>query len=257
MPIHPVNEGLAHHKCRHQDVLHFSYDFSDRTAIGPLTLRISIPLYLLLVVVTIPAFSQPETQHVINAPWRVHPKVELTLHGRFRTRPTSQGLYQGRVGALLGLKVTPTITPIIGYYHAEEENTSKDWEGWNRFFGGTEHTISRKKGVWAGRHLAELFDAPRGLVYFRVRHRIGYEAPTRLGPYTNVEIFWDRQGWRSVRYQGGLRYKITPRTAWDFHYFHEPRRQDVGWWARNMWGTTLEVRLGDMEGKRPKQAVVP
>ncbi|MCW5966544.1 MAG: hypothetical protein KIT83_21075, partial [Bryobacterales bacterium] len=93
--------------------------------------------------------------------------------------------------------------------------------------------------------------APRGLVYYRVRHRAGWEAPSLVAPYANVEYFWDRDGWRSVRYQGGLRFRINPRTAWDFHYFHEPRRQDVGWWARNMWGTTLEVRLDNPEKHKP------
>jgi hypothetical protein len=194
-----------------------------------------------------PLFAQPETQHVINAPWKLTPRVEITLHSRYRTRPTSQGLYQGRVGALLGLRANQRVTAIVGYYFTEEEESSRDWEGWNRLFGGAEHSIAKWKGKWAGRHLAEMFDAPRGLVYYRVRHRFGYEAPTRLGPYTNVEVFWDRQGWRSVRYQAGLRYRISPRTAWDFHYFHEPRRQDVGWWPRNMWGSTLEVRLGHIE----------
>lgn len=182
-------------------------------------------------------------------PWRVKPNVEITLHSRFRTRPTSQGLYQGRAGALLGVKMNPRLTAIAGYYFSEEEGKSRDWEGWNRVFGGAEFGLGKWKGNWATRHLGEWFDAPRGVVYYRVRHRLGWEAPSRLAPYTNVEYFWDREGWRSVRLQGGVRYRIDPRTSWDFHYFHEPRRQDVGWWARNMWGTTLEIRLGELERK--------
>ncbi len=197
-----------------------------------------------------PLAAQVETQHVINAPWQINPRVDITLHGRLRTRPTSQGLYQVRAGALLGLRLSPRWKAIAGYYFSEVEET-KDWEGWNRTFGGVEHRLGTSKGTWSARHLAELFDAPRGLVYYRVRHRVGWESASRLAPYSNVEYFWDNQAWRSVRYQVGLRYKITPRTSWDFHYFHEPRRQDVGWWSRNMWGTTLEVRLDDPEKRNP------
>ncbi|MCW5963641.1 MAG: hypothetical protein KIT83_06360, partial [Bryobacterales bacterium] len=89
--------------------------------------------------------AQPETQHVVNAPWRLTPRTEITLHSRFRTRPTSQGLYQGRAGALLGVRLTPQLTAIAGYYFAEEESP-QDWEGWNRFFGGVEHRLGRWKG---------------------------------------------------------------------------------------------------------------
>ncbi len=198
-----------------------------------------------------PAYAQPETQHVLNMPWRINPRVELTLHSRYRTRPTSQGLYQGRAGALLGVRLSPRVTTIAGYYFAEEEEKSSDWEGWNRVFGGVEHRIANWKGAWAGRHLAERFYAPRGLAYYRVRHRFGWESRSRVAPYSNIEVFWDRNAWRSIRLQGGLRYRFNARTSWDFHYFHEPRRQDVGWWARNMYGTTLEIRLDNPEQKSP------
>ncbi|MCU0227175.1 MAG: DUF2490 domain-containing protein [Bryobacterales bacterium] len=214
-----------------------------------MTLRDLFPTFFLLVVLLAgfrsPCWAQPETQHVLNLPWRINPGVELTLHTRFRTRPTSQGLYQGRVGALLGVRLNQRVTAIAGYYFAEEEEDSRDREGLNRFFGGVESRLGNWKGSWATRHLAESFYAPQGPAFFRIRHRFGWEAPSRLRPFSNVEVFWDRHGWRSVRLQAGLRYRINQRTSWDFHYFHEPRRQDIGLWPRNMYGTTLEIRLDD------------
>lgn len=228
-------------------MLHFSYTPLNTHTSSLLIGFMAVVAWLALL--PPPLQAQPETQHLINMPWRINPRVEVFLHSRFRTRPASQGLYQGRLGTWVGVKANPRVTAIAGYYFAEEEEVARkrDWEGLNRYFGGAEHLIAKHKGTWMGRHLAERFYGPNGKAYFRVRHRVGWEAPTRLQPYTNVEVFWDRHAWRSVRYQAGLRYKVTPRTSWDFHYFHEPRRQDVGWWSRNMWGSTLEVRLDDIE----------
>lgn len=177
--------------------------------------------------------------------------MEVTLHSRFRTRPTSKGLYQGRVGSWVGVKVAPKVAVVGGYYFTQEEDRP-DWESWNRGFGGLEHQLGKWKGVWMARHFAEWFDTPPSREnYYRVRHRVGWESRERIAPYANVEYFWDRQGWRSVRYQAGTRFRINPRTVWDFHYFHEPRRQDAGWWPRNMWGTTLEIRLGELPQPSP------
>lgn len=207
--------------------------------------------------------AQPETQHLVNVPWKVNPKLELTLHTRYRTRPTIQGLYQGRVGAWAGYRIAPKLVLVGGYYYTKLEDDFKppgraklDWEALNRGFGGVEHQIANWNGIWSGRHFAEWFDVPDGKSdYYRVRHRIGWETRRTVAPYANYEYLWDKNGWRSSRYQAGLRFRLHPRAVWDFHYFREPRRQDTGWWPRNMWGTTLEVRVGKLNpGSRERPA---
>lgn len=189
------------------------------------------------------ASAQTETQHVLNAPWQVAPKLRVTLHTRYRSRPGSHGLYQGRVGTWADYRVHRRVTVTGGYLFTKLEKPV-DWESWNRLYGGVEHELARWKGVWSARHLAEWFDPSGAQNFYRVRHRVGWVAPTRIAPYVNVEYFWDEDGWRSSRYQAGTRFPINERVSWDVHYFHEPRRADTGWWPRNMWGTTLEVKLG-------------
>ena len=68
-----------------------------------------------------------------------------------------------------------------------------------------------------------------------------------MAPYANIEFLWDRDGWRSTRWQAGTSWRISARTTVDAHYFYEPRRTDVGPASRHMWGTTLQVRLGKLK----------
>jgi hypothetical protein len=192
--------------------------------------------------------AQAETQHVFNFPWQVSPTVELTLHARMRTRPSDVGLYQGRGGMLLRKSVHSNVGLVAGYYFSEqEESLVEDWEAWNRYFGGFDHRLFRWRGSWDARHFAEFFDAPGDKNYYRVRHRAGWTAPTRVAPYANIEFFWDRDGWRSTRWQAGTAWRLSARTTVDAHYFYEPRRTDVGPAPRHMWGTTLQVRLGKLK----------
>lgn len=211
-------------------------------------LAVALVLATALLVLAVQAPAQAETQHVFNFPWQASPTVELTLHARFRTRPSDAGLYQGRGGFLVRKTLHPRMGLVGGYYFTEQEATSlDDWEGWNRYFGGFDHRLFRWKGNWEARHFAEFFDAPGNADYYRVRHRAGWTAPAKIAPYANIEIFWDRNGWRSTRWQAGTAWRVSSRTTVDAHYFYEPRRTDVGLAPRHMWGTTLQVRLGKLK----------
>ncbi|MDZ7638606.1 MAG: DUF2490 domain-containing protein [Bryobacterales bacterium] len=209
------------------------------TELAPLALGCLLALWL-------PVFlrAQVETQHVFNFPWQVGEATEITLHGRFRTRPGGEGIYQGRTGAILQHDVGSHVGLIAGYYFAEQESGLADSEAWNRYFGGFDHKLFRWKGSWQARHVAEFFDAPGAVNYYRVRHRAGWAAPTRVAPFLNAEFLWDRSGWRSTRWQAGTAWRISPRVSVDVHYFYEPRRLDVGPAPRHMWGTTLRIPIG-------------
>ncbi|MCL4782230.1 MAG: hypothetical protein KJZ70_04275 [Bryobacterales bacterium] len=222
--------------------------------IPPLTYNMELPPLLatwtsfaiacLLILVLIPtSMAQVETQNVFSFPWQAGERTEITFVGRMRTKPGDEGFYQARVGAVLQQDVSTRIGLIGGYYFAEREDEA-DWEGSSRFFGGFAHKLFEWKGTWQARHLAEYYEVPGAGNYYRVRHRGGWEAPSRVAPFANAEVFWDREGWRSTRWQGGVAWRISPRFTVDAHYFYEPRRSDVGKAPRHMWGTTLRIPIG-------------
>jgi hypothetical protein len=200
--------------------------------------------FLLMLAMPSAGVAQVETQNAFNFPWQAGKHTELTLHGRFRTRPGLLGSYQARTGVILRQEAAPRVGLIAGYYFADQENDEAQWKAWHRYFAGFDYKIAEWKGSWETRHLAEHFDVPGAGNYYRVRHRGGWTAPTRVAPFANVEYFWDREGWRSTRWQGGVGWHISPRVWVDAHYFYEPRRGDVGLDARHMWGTTLRIPIG-------------
>ena len=201
-------------------------------------------LFLLLFALPQTGAAQVETQNIFSFPWQAGKSTELMFHVRLRTQPGGEGFYQTRLGASLEQDVSSRIGLIAGYYFAERENEMADWEESSRYFTGFAHKLFEWKGSWEARHLAEYHDVPGRNNYYRVRHRGGWEAPTRVAPFANVELFWDRDGWRSTRWQGGVAWRISPRVTVDAHYFYEPRRADVGEAPRHMWGTTLRIPIG-------------
>jgi hypothetical protein len=210
------------------------------------------PIVILILVGLFPerASAQTETQHIVNTPWQLTSKLRATFHVRARSRPTTEGFYQGRVGAWADYKIHKRVSVTGGYLFTKLERPV-DWEGWNRLYGGVEHEIARWKGTWSARHLAEWFDPSGADNFYRIRHRGGWTTPTRIAPFANIEYLWDEHGWRSTRYLAGTRFRLNDRVSWDVHYFHEPRREDTGRWPRNMWGTTLEVKLGSLAPAGP------
>lgn len=203
-------------------------------------------VFLLLLALPPTGVAQTETQNIFSFPWQAGKNTEITFVGRLRTRPGDEGFYQVRAGAILQQDAGSRVGLIAGYYFAERENDAEDWEGSSRYFAGFSHKLFEWKGSWEARHLSEFFDVPGAGNYYRVRHRGGWAAPTRVAPFANVEVFWDQMGWRSTRWQGGVAWRISRRVSVDAHYFYEPRRLDVGLKPRHMWGTTLRIPLGNI-----------
>lgn len=204
----------------------------------------SAVIFSLLLALAPRVIAQVEVQNSFLFPWRVGKSTELTLQGRIRSRPGDTGFYQTRVGAILQQDAGSRIGLIAGYYFAEREGDNADWESSSRYFAGFSHKLLDWKGSWKARHLSEYYSIPGAGNYYRVRHRGGWEAPTRVAPFVNVEVFWDREGWRSTRGQGGIAWRISPRFTVDAHYFYEPRRTDLGARPRHMLGTTLRIPIG-------------
>jgi hypothetical protein len=190
-----------------------------------------------------------ETQHAVEASRPLGERWQLTIHSRLRTQPGGLGLYQFRAGPILEYAITPRVSGLGGYYFSKQQRVERDVVGTHRPFGGVKWTAVKLRHYEVElRSLVERFLTERD--YTRYRNRVRWSATTRWAPYANVESFADRGGVRSTRYSVGLRWS-TPgkRLDWDFGYFGEPRRRDLGP-PRHMFLTTIHVRLKPA-AKRP------
>jgi hypothetical protein len=209
-----------------------------------------MPLLVILLAYASLAFAQVETQHALDATLPLHRKLEVTLHARVRTRPGDHGIYQTRAGPLVSWDWHPRASWIAGYYYAEEERDPIDEAiGRHRYFGGGELVAaSNDATVLDTRILVERFIFRTEPDFSRYRGRLRLNSKARLGPYTSSEFFFDRQGWRSTRIAGGVRWRITESYEIDFGYFYEPRRAEFGS-ARHMFITSFHYKrvpkLGD------------
>jgi hypothetical protein len=167
----------------------------------------------------------------------------VVLHGRLRTRPGSLGLYQARFGPLFEYSGPKGLKWIGGYYYTQQENSDADFIGGHRYFGGAEIRIVETGSARVEtRDLAERFEqAGKSFARYRLRARVS--GLSRVAPYASVENFLDANGWRSARFAAGLRMRNGARIAFDFGYFVEPRRADIGR-TRHMFMTGLHGSFG-------------
>lgn len=173
--------------------------------------------------------AQTETQHAFDGTLRLNRHLDLVLHSRIRTQPTTLGFYQVRAGPILEYAVASNFDLIGGYYYARQENSDEDFIGGHRWFGGGEAGLwTHKKAKLDLRALAERFQLERGNDYSRYRFRLRISGRRSSAPYGSVENFLDARGWRSTRYAAGLRIGNGSPFSFDLGYFFEPRRADVG-----------------------------
>lgn len=190
-----------------------------------------------------PLRAQTETQHAFDASLRLRPRLDLVLHSRIRTQPGSLGLYQVRAGPILEYSAAG-LKWIGGYYYARQENSDEDFIGGHRYFGGAEGRLWNRGRISGDlRILAERFAPDRARDFARYRVRTRLSGRKAVAPYGSVEVFFDAGGWRSTRYAAGVRAGNGSRISFDFGYFAEPRRRDVGP-LRHMFLTGLHWNFG-------------
>jgi hypothetical protein len=226
---------------------------------GLLTLNLMVNLFQspmlilagLLLLGPIARGQQTDTQHAFEASMPVSRKLQLTLHSRGRTNPGGLGPYQFRLGPIVEYSLGPRWSLLGGYYFAKQKSAERDLRGTHRPFGGVEFMAFKSaKSEVEMRSLVERFFAyDRSFTRFRQRLRWSGTAP--VAPYAGVETFLDRQGIRSTRYSGGVRWaKVRRRIDLDLGYFYEPRRPDLGA-SRHMFLTSLHFRFGGLKRRDP------
>jgi hypothetical protein len=193
--------------------------------------------------------SRFETQHAHEVSFRPQERWRVIIHSRARTNPGGQGFYQFRAGPIIEYAWSPRVTVLGGYYWAWQKNVAATT---HRPFGGLEFDLSKRKtGEVDVRFLVERFQQRGGGAsgFNRYRQRVRWSSTKALAPYVSGESFFDREGWRSVRYSVGVRASVTRRVELDTGYFFEPRRPEFDR-SRHMFVTSLHLRIS-RGGKRP------
>lgn len=190
------------------------------------------------------AWGQTETQHGLDGSFGLTKRLDLVLHTRIRTQPGRLGFYQIRGGPILEYAVRKGWKLIAGYYYAQQENSAEDFIGGHRWFAGSEATVwNRNSARLDLRALAERFELAQGSDFNRYRVRVRISGRRAVAPHAGVENFLDARGWRSTRYSAGIRTGNGSRLSFDFGYFVEPRRADLGA-TRHMWMTGVNWNFG-------------
>lgn len=154
-------------------------------------------------------------------------RVEWTLHSRVRINGGE--LQQGRSGTILKVNVSPRVSTIGGYYYGRETDSFDDWKNFHRIFGGLEVPVYRtRRGTVTGRSLVERFFPEDRSRYNRYRHRARFASNGRVGPFAQVEWFFDNRGFLSTRYSGGVRWRPTREAVIECGYLYEARTARLG-----------------------------
>lgn len=207
-------------------------------------MRVRYLLPAVVVAVAAQCASQTETQHAFEGSFRLSPRFDLTLHARIRTEPRTLGFYQARGGPILEYAAKNGLSLIGGYFYAQQENSDKDFIGGHRWFGGgAAEFYAGKAARLQFRALAERFDLTQGRDFARYRFRARVRGNRNVAPYGSVENFLDARGWRSTRYAAGLQVGNGSNISFDFGYFLEPRRRELGP-LRHMFMTAIYWRFG-------------
>lgn len=204
--------------------------------------------FLILLASTVAA-SQFETQHALDFTVPVPRKLDVLLHMRLRTRPTTLGLYQARGGPVFSYDFSDRVSLLGGYYFAQEERSGDpDLIAGHRLFGGLESGIKEgRRYSLDARALYERFLPERAPNFNRYRLRLRLSAKALVAPYTSQEVFFDNLGYRSARFAGGVRWKLRPTVELDFGYFYEARAARLGP-GRHMWLTSLHFKRSAKPG---------
>jgi hypothetical protein len=169
-----------------------------------------------------------ETQHAFDTTLSLGPRWEMMLHSRLRTEPRGDGLYQVRGGPIFEYSANNRIALLGGYYFTRQQ-WAGEWSTTHRYFGGAEATAVSARRIDADvRVIAERFAPASSAGFARYRERVRVSGKGRIAPYASVEWFQDRQGFRGVRYSGGLRVRGGRGISVDAGYFFEARHLAKG-----------------------------
>jgi hypothetical protein len=170
------------------------------------------------------------TWHAFDGVFKASERLEITLHGRIRTRirESVEDLDQVRGGTIVRVAAFGG-SFVGGYYFQPQHTTEHKWKPGHRFFTGIEKSVA-------------LSDALSGIVRFSMeRHAVAgkdynrYRSYARLGigrgavaPYLQNEFLAVRQGFHSTRNSLGLRWRVSDRLTVEGGVLYDVRRRVWG-----------------------------
>lgn len=185
---------------------------------------------VLLMLAARPLAAETRTWHAFDAQVFGRPRLEATLHTRFRYDGVLGSFQQGRAGGVVRFRLHPRWALIGGHYYGKEEDHREQWRNFHRPFGGLEVSLlSREGGIGlATRGLLERLVGGRSGDFTRYRHRLRLTTDRRLGPYLATEWFFDGRGYLTSRHSAGVRWRFARRASLETGYLLDLRRADVG-----------------------------
>lgn len=180
--------------------------------------------FVLLILSSLAAFSQndAESLHINNVEMFLHKRVTLQAHSRVRTRNEYREFFQARFGPILNFQLNRRVTAIGGYYFIDQRfpgGAGRNWEDFNRYFGGTSIQILRRPSwVVDGRTLVERFHTIPGGDFTRFRNRAMLtKAWHNWQAISTVEVLY-AQGKPTLRVGAGLNRRMNRNLLMGFGY---------------------------------------
>ncbi len=196
---------------------------------------------LLCAAALVPAvLAEVQSQHILDSSVKIGP-FEPLWHFRVRTTPEGGGLAQLRTGPIFNFDLNDRVTAIAGYYYTRAREDEGQWSTTHRGFGGIESMLWKRKFEIDGRSLLERHALMSGPDFTRLRNRIRISPAGETAPYAGFEVFFDADGFRSVRYSAGFRGKVSETVLLDIGYFYEDGNR-ISVPDRHMIGTTIHWR---------------
>ncbi len=155
--------------------------------------------------------------------------LQVTLHGRLRTRQEVQDFQQVRFGPVARVSVNKRVNVLGGYYFQPGDNLARQWRTGHRAFVGLETPSTMGpfsvviRGVVERHFVSQTKDHNR----FRSYVRICYEKRT-ISPFYQNELLGVADGFHSLRNGVGLKWRLTPELTAEFGYVYDYRRADWG-----------------------------
>jgi len=179
--------------------------------------------------------------HIFQGDVPFSSKLNLQLHGRFRTRVDLSEYMQSRGGGIVSYRVNPRVGLMGGYYFIDEADRTGKLNNFHRGFGGVQ-LFAPAMGIvnLESRTVLEQFFATPTGSYLRARQRVSVSLGKRVWrPYIQTEGLVQR-GILTGRFGSGVQYVGRPGQSVSMGY--EMRQSPNGTYM-HLLTTVFQVQL--------------
>lgn len=180
--------------------------------------------FALLLFCSLSAFAQhdAESLHINNVEIYFNKRVMLQAHTRLRTRNDYREFFQARFGPILNYQVNRRVTAITGYYFINQRypgGAGRNWEDFNRYFGGTSIQVLRRPSWMVDwRSLLERFHTIPGGDFTRFRNRAMLTKSWKTWQAIGTAEILYAQNKPTVRLGTGWNRRMNRNILWGFGY---------------------------------------